>query len=159
MKIKDRLKLAVINRQIKKRFPETQIKLLTCIDPDRLELGKASYGELSVVSFNLKSKLIIGNYCSVAQKVTFLLDVDHPMNQFSTYPFRVKFLNTHQFEAISKGDIFVGDDVWIGYGATILSGVNIGQGAVIAAGALVTHNVPPHEIWGGCPAKCIRQIV
>ena len=59
-------------------------------------------------------------------------------------------------EAISKGDIIVDDDVWIGYGATILSGVHIGQGAVIAAGAVVTKDVPPYAIVGGVPAKVIK---
>lgn len=59
-------------------------------------------------------------------------------------------------EAISKGDIIVKDDVWIGRNALIMSGVNIGQGAVIAAGAVVTKDVPPYAIVGGVPAKVIR---
>ena len=59
-------------------------------------------------------------------------------------------------EAISKGDIIVGDDVWIGYGATILSGVYIGQGAVIAVGAVVSKDVPAYAIVGGIPAKVIK---
>ena len=56
-------------------------------------------------------------------------------------------------DAISKGDIIIADDVWIGYGATIMSGVHIGQGAVIAAGAGGTKDVPPYAIVGGVPAK------
>jgi serine acetyltransferase len=63
---------------------------------------------------------------------------------------------TGELEAVSKGDIVVGDDVWIGYGATILSGVHIGQGAVVAAGALVAKDVPPYAIVGGVPAKVIK---
>ena len=59
-------------------------------------------------------------------------------------------------EGLSKGDISVGDDVWIGYRAIILSNVNIGKGAVIAAGAVVTKDVPPYAIVGGMPAKIIR---
>ena len=54
------------------------------------------------------------------------------------------------------GGIVVEDDVWIGFGATILSGVHIGQGAVVAAGALVTKDVPPYAIVGGVPAKLIK---
>jgi len=65
-------------------------------------------------------------------------------------------LNVQPFEAFSKGDITVDDDVWIGYGVTILSGVHIGQGAVVAAGAVVTHDVPPYAIVGGVPAKMIK---
>lgn len=59
-------------------------------------------------------------------------------------------------DAFSKGDIIVDDDVWIGYGATIMSGVHIGQGAVVAAGAVVTKDVPPYAIVGGVPAKVIK---
>ena len=55
-----------------------------------------------------------------------------------------------------KGDIRIGNDVWIGYGATILSGVNIGHGAIIAANACVVKDVPPYAIVGGVPAKLIR---
>lgn len=59
-------------------------------------------------------------------------------------------------DAISKGNIIVSDDVWIGQGAIILSGVKVGQGAVIAAGAVVTSDVPPYAIVGGVPAKVIK---
>lgn len=59
-------------------------------------------------------------------------------------------------DATSKGDILVGDDVWIGYRSTILSGVEIGQGAIIAAGSVVTKNVPPYAVVGGNPARVIR---
>lgn len=59
-------------------------------------------------------------------------------------------------EATSKGDIVVKDDVWIGYGSIILSGVHIGQGAVIAAGSVVSHDVPPYAIVGGVPARLIK---
>lgn len=59
-------------------------------------------------------------------------------------------------DAISKGDIIVDDDVWIGYGAIILSGVHISQGAIIAAGAVVTKDVPPYAIVGGVPANILK---
>ena len=65
------------------------------------------------------------------------------MDCISTYPFKAKVAKTDRDEAFAKGDIIVDDDVWIGYGATILSGVHIGQGAVIAAGAVVTKDIPP----------------
>ena len=59
-------------------------------------------------------------------------------------------------EGTSKGDIIVGDDIWIGYGAVILSGITIGQGAIIGAGAIVTKNVPPYAVVGENPAKIIK---
>ena len=69
---------------------------------------------------------------------------------------KVQVTKELQMEAISKGDIIVDDDVWIGYGATILSGVHIGQGAVVAAGAVVTKDAPPYAIVGGVPARVIK---
>lgn len=120
-------------------------------------IGKGSYGELNVVTFNNLTKLIVGNYVSIAQQVSFLLDVEHNMNTISTYPFKVKMLKQVDAESFSKGDILVDDDVWIGYGATIMSGVHIGQGAVVAAGAVVTRDVPPYAVVGGVPAKVIKK--
>ena len=57
----------------------------------------------------------------------------------------------------NKGDIVIGNDVWIGYNAIILSGVKIGDGAIVATGAVVTKDVKPYEIVGGIPAKVIRK--
>lgn len=123
---------------------------------DIVHAGNHSYGELNLVSFNWNSKLSIGNYVSIAENVTFILDADHYVDHISTYPFKAKLLPPFENEAVSKGNIVIDDDVWIGYGATILSGVHIGQGAIIAAGAVVAKNVPPYAIVGGVPAKVIK---
>lgn len=125
-------------------------------DLDLVSVGRDSYGKLNVVSFGNKHRLRIGDFVSIAQNVTFLLDVEHYIDHISTYPFKVKCLHTEEYEAFGKGNIIVDDDVWIGYGATILSGVHIGQGAVIAAGAVVTRDIPPYAIAAGVPAKVIK---
>lgn len=119
-------------------------------------IGDYTYGELNIVTFNSKTRLEIGRFVSIAQNVYFMLDVEHHTDRISTYPFKEKILGSEEPEAFSKGNIVVDDDVWIGFGAIIMSGVHIGQGAIIAAGAVVTKDVPPYAIVGGCPAKLIK---
>lgn len=129
---------------------------MSVFDMGLVSVGKSSYGELNVTTFSDRHRLIIGNYVSIAQHVTFLLDVEHRLDCISTYPFKVKIAESERQEAFAKGDIVVDDDGWIGYGATVMSGVHIGQGAVVAAGAVVTKDVPPYAIVGGVPAKVIK---
>lgn len=121
-----------------------------------VSIGNYTYGPIDLVSANDEYTLMIGNYCSIGEDVRFILAMEHYTNHISTYPFKVMCIKSERDEAISKGDIIVDDDVWIGQRATILSGVHIGQGAVIAAGAVVTKDVPPYAIVGGVPAKVIK---
>jgi acetyltransferase-like isoleucine patch superfamily enzyme len=122
----------------------------------RVSVGKKTYGALNVTDFSLlDTKLKIGNYCSISPGAQFLLGGEHQIDSISTYPFKVKCFG-YEYEAGSKGDIVVGDDVWIGTNAIICSGVKIGQGAIVAAGAVVTKEVPPYAIVGGNPAKVIK---
>lgn len=122
---------------------------------DCVSVGKKTYGSIRALTFNPNYKLIIGNYCSIAPNVMFIVSADHSINGISTYPFKVKIVG-NDVEGISKGDILIDDDVWIGYGSIILSGVHIGQGAVVAAGSVITKDVPPYSIVGGSPAKVIK---
>lgn len=124
-------------------------------DPTCVEVGDYTYGGLRVLTYDKKSKLRIGTFCSIAQEVMFVLSADHFTNHISSYPYKVWIMNEKQ-EGVSKGNIIVEDDVWIGFRSTILSGVHIGQGAVVAAGSVVTKDVPPYAIVGGVPAKVIR---
>lgn len=125
-------------------------------EAELVEVGKASYGDLNIISFANNAKLIIGTFVSIAQEVSFILDAEHYTNHLSTYPFKVKYLGIEKQEAFSKGNIVVEDDVWIGYRSTIMSGVHIGKGAIIAAESLVTKDVPAYAIVGGVPAKVIK---
>lgn len=109
-------------------------------------------------------RLIVGKFCSIACGVKFLFNsANHTLSSLSTYPFPIFFeeWGTEKKDVAeawdNKGDIVVGNDVWIGYEAVILSGVTIGDGAVIGARAVVTKDVPPYTIVAGIPAKTIRK--
>lgn len=155
----DRIKLQIslffFKRKWKKTNKDNSTYALNLFDIKKVHVGKETYGGLKVFN-DTNSSLYIGSYCSIAENVVFLLGHEHHISRISTYPFKQKLELTHERDAFSKGNIVVNDDVWIGYGATIMSGVQIGQGAVIASGAIVTKNVPPYAIVGGVPAKIIK---
>lgn len=109
-------------------------------------------------------KLKIGKFCSIACGAKFLFtSANHSMKSLSTYPFPIFFeewgldMKNICDAWDNKGDIVIGNDVWIGYEAVILSGVTIGNGAIIGTRAVVTKDVPPYTIVGGIPAKPIRK--
>lgn len=106
-------------------------------------------------------KLIIGKFCAIASNVKFIMNgANHPLNNFTTYPFAI-FGNGWEekmsVEATSKGDIIIGNDVWLGYNATIMPGVKIGDGAIVATNSVVTRDIPAYHIVGGNPAQIIRK--
>jgi len=140
-------KLYFLKRRWKCKNQNNKTTINTIVPIELISVGRNSYGAINVQSWNKNTKLLIGSYCSIAQNVVFMLDVEHYTDHISTYPFKVQSLNANA-EAYSHGNIIVEDDVWIGYGVTVLSGVNIGQGAVVAAGAVVTKDVPPYAIVG-----------
>ena len=112
----------------------------------------------------LREKFIIGKFCSTACGTKFLFNcANHSLKSLSTYTFPL-FYEEWELEKSNittawdnKGDIVIGNDVWIGYEAVIMAGVHIGDGAIIAARAAVTKDVPPYTIVGGTPAKEIRK--
>lgn len=109
-------------------------------------------------------RLVIGKFCSIACGAKFIFtSANHSLKSLSTYPFPIFFeewgLDVSDITDAwdNKGDIIVGNDVWIGYEAVILSGVTIGDGAVVGSRAVVTKDIPPYTIVGGVPAKPIRK--
>ena len=111
-----------------------------------------------------RDRLIIGKFCSSASGAKFLFNsANHTLSSLSTYPFPLFFeewgLEKRNVAASwdNKGDIVIGNDVWIGYEAVIMAGVTIGDGAIIGARAVVTKDVPPYTVAGGIPAKPIKK--
>lgn len=151
----DKLYLLAFRRKWRKQNVHNTTIAANKFDLNSVSVGKETYGAIRVLNWGMKEKLQIGGYCSIAQEVVFVLNADHFTNHLSTFPFKTKILNGGM-EGVSKGNIVVSDDVWIGYRAIIMSGVHIGQGAIIAAGAVVTRDVPPYAIVGGIPAKVIK---
>ena len=109
-------------------------------------------------------QLKIGKFCSIACGAKFLFtSANHTMHSLSTYPFPIFFeewgLDIKNITSAwdNKGDIIIGNDVWIGFEAVILSGVTIGDGSIIGTRAVVTKDVPPYTVVGGIPAKPIKK--
>ena len=108
--------------------------------------------------------LRIGKFCSIACGAKFLFaSANHTQTSVSTYPFPI-FFEEWDLDIVyvmsawdHKGDIVIGNDVWIGYEAVVMAGVTIGNGAIIGARAVVTKDVPPYTIVGGVPAREIRR--
>lgn len=126
------------------------------------EVGEFTYRHemILVKDFQMGEKLRIGKFCSLSSNITILLGGNHPIQNVSTYAFGL--LNTNKFNGsinIEKSikNTTIGNDVWIGHGVTILTGITIGDGAVIAANSNVVKDVEPYSIVGGNPAKFIRK--
>ena len=123
--------------------------------PKRLALGICVYiGKQAHIEANCR----IGNYCLIANRVAIVGRHDH---DFSAVGFPVRFgpwVNSKRFPSQHADDeVVIEDDVWLGYGAVVLTGVTVGRGSVVAAGSVVTRDIPPYSIAGGVPAKVIGQ--
>jgi acetyltransferase-like isoleucine patch superfamily enzyme len=123
-----------------------------------VKVGNYCYGPLHVISYGSHDEsLQIGNFCSIANGVIFLLGGEHKLSTISTFPFQRIFVDNNKVETFSKGPIVLEDDVWVGTNAMILSGVKLAQGTVVAAGSIVTKSTEPYSIVGGNPARIIKK--
>lgn len=129
-----------------------------------ITIGRFTYGyeKISFFQFGEGASLNIGAFCSIAQDVTIFLGGNHRTDWITTFPFGHIFQNELGEEKkpghpSTNGNVIIGDDVWIGAGASIMSGITIGSGAVIAAKAHVVNNVLPYQIVGGNPSRVLKN--
>jgi acetyltransferase-like isoleucine patch superfamily enzyme len=117
-----------------------------------IEYGEYTYG---IPRINGEGTLKVGKFCSIAEDVKFVL-WGHHTNFFTTYPLghTSQTLDCPRFESHPiRGEITIGNDVWIGDGATIMYGVKIGNGSIISARSYITKDVKPYSVVGGNPAQ------
>jgi acetyltransferase-like isoleucine patch superfamily enzyme len=126
----------------------------------RLQVGKYSYGRPKVLLWSDQDAVEIGAFCSIADGVTIYGGGEHNTDWVTTYPLRIAFQEPLAWKdghpRPSDRTTKIGSDVWVGYGASILSGVTVGDGAVIGAHAVVATDVPPYAIVAGNPARLLR---
>jgi virginiamycin A acetyltransferase len=135
--------------------------LLTKANPKyaKYQIGDYTYGLPRIIKSECTDDtLIIGKFCSLADEITIMIGGNHHTEFVTTYPFNPLFpeFSREYPWTTSKGNVVIGNDVWIGREAFLLSGVTIGDGAVVGARSVVTKDVPPYAIVAGNPAKIIR---
>ena len=144
----NKILLSIVNFRWKKNNQKNNIKLKSVISLEMLDVGKATYGNLNIKVYDKKAKIKIGNYCSIADNVVFLVGGEHDYKRISTFPFQ-SLIYKQKTKKNEKNDIVVDDDVWIGYESLILSGSHIGKGSVIGARSVVKGEIPPYSVYVG----------
>lgn len=129
--------------------------------PAGVTVGRHSYGydANTFLTFMDGARIKVGAFCSIAREARILAGSEHITTRAATFPLSALLFNPaggNALDAIDKGTTTIGNDVWIGLGATVLSGVAVGDGAVIGAGAVVSKSVPSYAIVAGNPAQIIR---
>ena len=127
---------------------------------DRLTMGRYTYGKPRIRWYHgYNADVRIGSFCSIADDVVMTVGGDHPLDWPSTFPFHLILDPSAYTDGLPgiKGDIEIGNDVWICRGARIISGIRIGHGAVVGAYAVVTKDVRPYAIVAGNPAQEVRR--
>lgn len=125
----------------------------------RISIGEYTYGVSNQTVFLVRAndRVTIGKYCSFAPGVRIFPSGEHNFKLASTFPFYANMMNKGvDRDTYSKGEIVIGNDVWVGANVLILSGVRVGDGAVLAAGSIVVNNVEPYAIVSGVPATTLQ---
>lgn len=129
--------------------------------PAHVEIGRHSYGlaPRNLVRPTARAPIRVGAFCSIGPDVLIFGEADHRTDLPSTFPLRSKLLRPQNgnVDAVTRGGVTIGNDVWIGARAIILSGVTVGDGAVLGAGAVVARDVPPYAVMVGNPARLVRH--
>ena len=123
------------------------------LELNNLTIGEQSYGLPSMIGGNEAAHCYIGKYCSISDRVVIFLGADHNADWCSTFPFGPQWQMDVKGHPKTKGDVVIGNDVWLGWNCTIMSGVHIGDGAVVGACSVVTKDVPSYAIVAGNPAR------
>ena len=125
----------------------------------KYDIGRHSYGNPEIRTWKEGSTLKIGAFCSIADGVIIFLGGEHRIDWVTTYPFSVLWDSAKGIKGHprTKGDVIIGNDVWIGAETIITSGVTIGDGAAVGAGSVVTKDIEPYAIYAGNPASFIRK--
>jgi ABC-type polysaccharide/polyol phosphate transport system ATPase subunit/acetyltransferase-like isoleucine patch superfamily enzyme len=131
----------------------------TNILSSNVHIGEFTYGNPEIFIWTNKYHVYIGKYSSIESNVKIIVDGNHNIDCISSYPFGelIPGIPKNPGHPVGKGDISIGNDVWIGYGTIIMPGIKIGDGAVIGAGSVVTKNVDDYEVVAGNPARHIRN--
>lgn len=132
----------------RKKNKHNSIKLISEYPINKIKIGNDSYGNLDIKAYNKKGIIKIGNYCSIAESVKFLIGGEHNYKRISTFPFQSIIYNKSTKDNINY-NITIEDDVWIGYDCLIMSGTKIGKGSVIGARSIVKSDIPPYSIYVG----------
>ena len=123
---------------------------------NRPSIGAHTYGTPQLRVWQPDTNCIIGRYCSISDDVEILLGGEHRTDRVTTYPLVERGIANTPDAALNgytKGDVVIGNDVWLGRGCKILSGVTIGNGAIIAANSVVARNVAPYAVVAGNPSS------
>lgn len=158
-RVKVQLKILIMRLMLVVEYTRDILK--DKIDKNAHSIGEYTYGKPTIHWWRPDTRLVIGRYCSNAGSVNLFLGGNHRTEWVTTYPFSDLVGAWPSARGIggtpwSKGNILIGNDVWIGSLATIMSGITIGDGAVIGAHSVVTKDVQPYAVVAGNPAKLIR---